>query len=244
MMMTLGIALYGTTVLLPQYLQTLMGYTAQQSGMALSPGGLVVMCLMPFVGRMIGKVDSRLMIGFGFTVLAASLFYMTTHLYGGIDFRTAMSLRMFQSVGIAFLFVPINTLVYSGIPPEKNNSVSGIVNLSRNMGGDIGIALVTTLIARRAQVHQSNLASYTNAYEPAFMAKLTGITLALQHTGASATQAARQATAILYRQLVQQATTLAYIDTLKVLAVGTLAMIPLLLLTQRAKPSGGAPAAH
>jgi DHA2 family multidrug resistance protein len=243
MMLTLGMALYGTTVLLPQYLQVLMGYTAQQSGMALSPGGLVVICLLPFVGRMIGKVDARLMIGFGFAVLSTSLFYMTTHLYGGIDFTTAVKLRCFQSVGLAFLFVPINTLTYAGVPPEKNNSVSGIVNLSRNMGGDVGIALVTALIARRSQMHQNTLVDHTNAYNPAFMSKLNGIALALQHTGATANEAAKRALAIVYRQTVQQATTLAYLDTLEVFAIGTLMMIPLLLLTRKAA-TGGAPAAH
>ena len=155
MMLTLGVALFGSTVLLPQYLQVFMGYTAQQSGMALSPGGFVVILLLPFVGFMVSRVDARYMIGFGFLALSSALFFMTRHLYGGIDFRTAVELRVIQSIGLPFLFIPINTLVYAGVPPEKNNAVSGIVNLSRNMGGDIGIAAVTTLIARRSQFHQS-----------------------------------------------------------------------------------------
>ncbi len=134
---------------------------------------------------MIGKVDSRYMIAFGFLVVSASMFFMTTHLYQGMDFKTAVELRCFQSVGLAFLFVPINTLVYADIPPEKNNAVSGIVNLSRNMGGDIGIAMVTTLIARRSQLHQSTLSSHTTGYDQAFTARLRAIAAGLEHSGAS-----------------------------------------------------------
>jgi DHA2 family multidrug resistance protein len=243
MMLTLGISLYGSTVLLPTYMQTIMHYTAMQSGMALSPGGFLIICMLPMVGMLISRVDPRYMIAFGFVVLSASLFYMTSHLYEGIDFREAVFLRMFQSVGMAFLFVPINTLSYAGVPLEKNNQVSGMVNLSRNMGGDIGIAFVTTFIARRSQFHQANLSSYTNNYNPAFTAKLGAIARGMEHAGATSVDAAKRATAALYGQLVQQATTLAYLDTLRVLAFATALMIPLLLLTQKGK-AGGAPMGH
>jgi DHA2 family multidrug resistance protein len=243
MMLVLGIALFGTTVLLPQYTQVLMGYTAEQAGMALSPGGFVVILLLPFVGTLVSKVDPRYLIAVGFSVLSASMFYMTTHLYQGIDFKTAVLLRVYQSVGIAFLFVPINALVYTGVPLEKNNAVSGIVNLSRNMGGDVGIAFVTTFIARRAQKHQMDLSAHTNHYSAPFEARLNALSTAIQHAGASAGDALHRATAALYGQLVQQAMTLAYIDVLKVLAIGTALMVPLLALTQ--KPTGGpAPAGH
>jgi DHA2 family multidrug resistance protein len=243
MMLTLGISLFGTTVLLPQYTQVLMGYTAEQAGMALSPGGFVVILLLPLVGTLVSKTDPRYLIAFGFTVLSASMFFMTTHLYQGIDFKMAVLLRVYQSVGMAFLFVPINQLVYSGVPLEKNNSVSGIVNLSRNMGGDIGIAFVTTFIARRAQKHQVDLSAHTNHFSPAFEARLNGLAASIEHAGASAGDAMHRATAALYGQLVQQAMTLAYIDVLKVLAIGTACMVPLLALTQ--KPKGGpAPAGH
>ena len=243
MMLVLGISLFGTTVLLPQYTQVLMGYTAEQAGMALSPGGFVVILLLPLVGTLVSKADVRYLIAFGFTVLSASMFYMTTHLYQGIDFKTAVLLRVYQSVGIAFLFVPINSLVYAGVPLEKNNSVSGIVNLSRNMGGDVGIAFVTTFIARRSQKHQVDLSAHTTHYSAAFEAKLNGIAAAIEHTGTSAADAMHKATAALYGQLVQQSMTLAYIDVLQVLAIGTAFMVPLLALTQ--KPAGGpTPAGH
>ena len=124
-------------------------------------------------------MNPRILIGFGFATLSASLFYMTRHLYPGIDFRTALELRAFQSVGLAFLFVPINTLIYEGIPPEKNNQVSGIVNLARNMGGDIGIAFVTTMAARRTQFHQARLTDHTSRYDHLFAGMLDAVTRSL-----------------------------------------------------------------
>jgi DHA2 family multidrug resistance protein len=244
MMFTLGIVLFGTTVLLPQYTQVLMGYSAQQAGMALSAGGFVVIMLLPFVGRAVGKVDPRWLIAFGFTASSAALFYMTTHLNQGMDFRQATMLRVYQSVGLAFLFVPINTLVYNGVPPEKNNAVSGIVNLSRNMGGDVGIAFVTTFLARRSQAHEAILAAHTSSFDPPFQSRLTQLTAGFQHSGASATTAAHKALGALYGQFVQQATTLAYIDVLEVMGVATALMVPLLFLTQKPKGGGPAPGGH
>ena len=230
MMLALGVVLYGSTVLLPQYLQIVMGYSAQQAGMVLSPGGLVVLVLLPLVGALTPRVNPRLLIAFGFAMLSASMFYMTRHIYPGIDFRTALELRAYQSVGLAFLFVPINTLIYEGIPPEKNNQVSGIVNLARNMGGDIGIAFVTAMTARRAQFHQARLTDHTSRYDHPFVGMLDAVTRALQHAGVSSTAAAHRALAVLYHQTILQATTLAYLDVLRVFALMTALMIPFLWL--------------
>ncbi len=240
MMFMLGMALFGSTVLLPQYMQVLMGYTAERAGMALSPGGFVVILLLPFVGRLVSKVDPRFLITFGFFVLSMSMFYMTRHLYQGIDFTHAMLLRVYQSAGLAFLFVPINQVVFSSVPPEKNNAVSGIVNLSRNMGGDVGIAFVTTFVARRTQWHQTALAAHTTAYDAPLMARLNAIARSLEHAGTAAPDAAHRAMAIVYRQLTVQATTLAYLDVLHVLAVGALLMIPVLFLTRRVRVGAAA----
>jgi DHA2 family multidrug resistance protein len=244
MMLTLGVALFGSTVLLPQYMQVIMGYSAQQSGMALSPGGFVVILLLPIVGVLVSRVDTRLLIGFGFVVLSLSLFYMAGHLYEGIDFRTAIKLRVIQSIGMPFLFIPINTLVYADVPPEKNNTVSGIVNLSRNMGGDIGIAFVTTLVARRVQFHQDRLVGHTNNYDAGFVSRLAGLERALEHAGSSSSEAARKALSVIYRQVQQQALTLAYLDAIKMLAIATAAMIPLLLLTRRPRRAGAPAGGH
>jgi DHA2 family multidrug resistance protein len=235
MMMTLGLVLFGSTVLLPQYLQLIMGYSAQQAGMALSPGGFVIILLLPFVGRLISKVDARWMLTFGFGLLSFSLLYMQSHLYPGIDFATAVKLRIYQSVGLAFLFVPINTVVYADIPPEKNNAVSGIINLSRNMGGDIGIALVTTLLARRSQLHQVQLTQHTSYFSEAFATSLKGMARTFERAGASPNDAAHRALAFMYRQVGLQATTLAYLDALQLLGIFSLLMLPLVFLIKRSK---------
>jgi MFS transporter, DHA2 family, multidrug resistance protein len=242
MMLVLGITLYGTTVLLPQYLQVWMGWSAQDAGMVLSPGGVTVICLMPLVGRLVSKVDARYLIAFGFAALSVALYHMAHTIYPGIDFRTAVLLRIYQSVGIAFLFVPINTVAYTGIPPSKNNQVSGIINLARNMGGDIGIAMVTTLIARRSQRHQAELIANVHPGDPHLLERLQGIAQALQHAGISATQSTKLAMAAVYRQVIVQAQTLAYLDVLFVFAVFAAVMVPLVLLTRRA--AGGPAVAH
>ena len=242
MMLVLGMSLYGSTVLLPQYLQVWMGYSAMDAGMALSPGALVFVCLMPIVGPLVSRYDARYLIAFGFTVLALALYHMSRTLYPGIDFSTAVWLRIYVTIGMAFLFVPINTVVYAGVAPSKNNAVAGIVNLSRNMGGDIGIAMVTTLIARRSQVHQERIATHVAGGAQVFAAKLSAITQAFERAGMSSVQATRSAYAAIYRQVIQQAQTLAYLDTLFVFACVAALMVPLVLLTKSAR--GRAAAGH
>jgi DHA2 family multidrug resistance protein len=198
---------------------------------------------LPLVGRLVSKYDPRLLIAFGFAVLSLSLFHMAYTIYPGIDFRTATMLRVYQSVGMAFLFVPINTVAYAGVPSSKNNQVAGIVNLARNMGGDIGIALVTTLIARRSQVHQANLASHLDAGNNSLTARVAGISRALEHVGSSSVEATRQAYGLIYRQLIQQAQTLAYQDVLFILGCFTAAMIPTVVLARRVR-GGRTASAH
>lgn len=133
-----GFTLYGSTVLFPIYLQTLMGYTALLSGLVLSPGGLMVVLMMPIVGRLIQKVEARWLVVFGVTVVSLSLFHMA-HFSLDIDFKTAMMARVWQSLGLAFLFVPISTVAFYYMPKAKINNATGIMNLARNMGGALAL---------------------------------------------------------------------------------------------------------
>jgi DHA2 family multidrug resistance protein len=246
LMLAVGWLLYAPTVLLPLFEQTLMGYSAQQAGETLSVGGVVLIFLMPIVGVLVARLDARWLVAFGATLLGLSMWWMTRNLYVGIDFRTAVLLRVYQVVGFAFLFVPINTLVYYGVPPEKNNAVAGILNLGRNMGGSLGIAFVTTIIARRSQSHQVMLAEHTNA--PAFRAQVAAIARSLEHSGTGSVDAASRALAIAYRQLQLQATQLAFLDALHLLTFGAILMLPLLFFVRAPKPaismSGEARAKH
>jgi DHA2 family multidrug resistance protein len=228
---------------LPQFTQTQLGYTAQLAGEALAPGGFVIMLLMPVVGVLIAKVDARKLIAFGFVATALGLYYTGQRLSTTISFGTASALRVYQAFGIAFLFVPINTVSYVGVPKEKNNEVSGLINLARNLGGDIGIATFTALLAHRSQIHQANLATHTTRYNRTLVAQLDAITSALVHTGATAQQAARKAVGMLGGTLLAQATTLAYIDVVRVFAALCVLVVPLVLLMRKNDPRAASAAA-
>ena len=234
MMFMLGAALYGATVLIPQLLQTLMGYTAQQAGMVLSPGGLVIIATMPLIGRLLGKMDGRWLIVFGFSSIAAALFYMTNWTLD-IDFRTAMMYRLYQAVGMGFLFVPIQTLCYVGIPQEKNNNVSGMTNLARNLGGSIGISSISVIVSRRAQYHQSILSAHTSQYDAPYQQSLSGLTQTFQTLGNDAAHATQMAHQMLYGAMQRQAAMLGYIDAIFVFACICLVMSPAAFLMQKSK---------
>jgi len=239
MMFMLGASLYGATVLIPQLLQTLMGYTAQQAGMVLSPGGLVIIATMPLIGRLLGKMDGRWLIVFGFTATGLALFHMANWTLD-IDFRTAMMYRVYQAVGMGFLFVPIQTLCYVGIPQEKNNNVSGMTNLARNLGGSLGISAIAVIVSRRAQYHQSVLSAHTSQYDPAFQQSVAGLTQTFHTLGSDMTHATQMAHQMLYGAMQRQAAMLGYIDAITIFGLIAIMMVPAAFLMQ--KPVKGAKA--
>jgi len=244
MMFMLGLALFGGTVLLPQLVQTLMGYTAEQAGEVLSPGAIVIILMLPFIGMIVGKMDARKLIALGWTVAALAMFYMTATMNLGMSFREVILLRVYQMTGVAFLFVPIQTMCYVGIPPGKNNNVSGMTNLARNIGGSVGISVVTTLLARRGQYHQSVLAAHTSQYDPAFQAAVSGTAQTLRASGVQAVQATQMAYDRIYGAMQAQASMLAYLDTIWIFAIAALLMAPLAFLMRRPKPGAGPAALH
>jgi DHA2 family multidrug resistance protein len=242
MMFMLGFALLGSTLLLPLFMQTLLGYTAERAGMALSPGGFTIMLLMPLVGFLLTRFDARRLMAFGLVVLSFSLFHMTGFDLN-LDFRSIVFARMIQSVGMAFLFVPINTAAYAYLPREKNNAASGLMNLARNIGGSVGISVVTTMLARRAQYHQHELSDHLSAANPKFRGLLQGTARAFQARGFSPPDAVHKAYGVVQGTVVRQATMLAYIDNFWILGVAILAMIPL-VFTMKRPASGGSPPVH
>jgi DHA2 family multidrug resistance protein len=243
MMFMLGAALFGATVLLPQMLQTLMGYSAQQAGMVLSPGAIVLIVLLPLIGKVISKVDARYLIAFGFFAASMALFHMTI-VNQDMDFRTIVMLRVYQMVGVAFLFVPIQTMTYVGIPMEKNNNVSGMVNLARNLGGSIGIAGLETILERRTQFHQTSLSAHTSQMDNAFQSSVAAITQTFTQAGYDAATAAQMAYTRVYGMLQAQASWLAYIDTIWNYALGCLAVVPLAFFMKRPTRGAGPGAIH
>jgi DHA2 family multidrug resistance protein len=243
MMFMLGLALFGSTVLIPQLLQSLLGYTAAEAGMVLSPGGLVVLFCMPVVGIMVSKLDARYLIAFGFGVSALALYHMTS-LDLNISFGEAVKYRMFQALGLAFLFVPINTMSYVGVPREKNNAVSGMTNLFRNIGGSVGISLVETLLSRRSQFHENRLSSNFSNYSEPFRSTAKGLAQTLVTRGTNPVDATQQAYGQLYRGLSAQASALAYIDTIWVFAGVCLVMVPIAFLMKKNVPGAGPKGSH
>jgi MFS transporter, DHA2 family, multidrug resistance protein len=225
-------------LLLPLFMQTMLGYTAQQAGLALMPGGFAIMALLPLVGFLLSRYSPRWLLVFGLVVLSASLFHMTSFNLQ-MDFRMTVTARLLQAIGMAFLFVPINTAAYAFLPREKNNAASGLMNLARNIGGSVGISLVTTMLDRRTQVHLTNLAQNLSAANPAMLAMLRGAANAMQARGASATEATQQAYALIQSTVQRQATMLAYIDCFWFLGVAILCMVPAVFLMKKSKPGGG-----
>jgi DHA2 family multidrug resistance protein len=239
-MFMVGVILLGSTVLIPQYLQLVMGYSATDAGMALSPGGLLVMGMLPFVGLLLAKVEARWLIGVGLAITSLALIHMTTFdIY--IDYRYAMLARCFQAAGLAFLFVPINTAAYAFVPPKKNNAASGLINLARNIGGSVGISLVTTILDRRAQLHRTRLSENATPLNPRFNQAINGIQgVFRQHGNGSGGNGPY---ALLVRTLQRQAETLSYIDCFWLLGVAFACMIPLIFLMRKQRP-GRAATAH
>jgi MFS transporter, DHA2 family, multidrug resistance protein len=172
---------------------------------------------------------------FGLSMLSFSLFHMTTFDLGA-DFRALTIARVYQALGLAFLFVPINTAAYSSLPRDKNNAASGLMNLARNIGGSVGISVVTTGLARRAQFHQVRLVENLNAANPQFRATLHGLTNTFSGSGPGASQ--QQAYAMIQSNVIRQATMLAYIDNFWVLGIVIFCLIPLVFLIKKVKKGG------
>jgi len=239
MMFILGIMLFSSLVMMPQFLQTLMGYTAESAGLVLSGGALVLLFLMPVAGAIVGKFQARYIIGFGWLALSLGMFYSTQQLDLDISFRSASFLRVGQVFGLAFLFVPINIVSFVGMPAEKSNSIAGLVNFMRNIGSSIGTSMVTTLIARRSQFHQVNLVANTSPGQPTFMRSVEALAAHLSASGLDAAQATNQAYARVYQEVIGQATTLAYIDTFWVLCIGAAIMFVLSFALKKNHPGAG-----
>src|SRR5277367_5762039 len=240
-MFFLGFVLYSSTVLIPQLLQSLLGFSAEKAGLALSPGGAVIMCMMPIVGILVSRVDSRWLITVGCTVSALSLFVMAGWNLS-LDYRHAVMGRMMQSFGLAFLFIPINVAAFSSVPKEQTNMGTGIINLARNVGASVGIATVTTMLERRTQFHQSHLVESVNSLNPALLKMTNGNTARLISYGSNASHAAMQAKGMVYNLVQRQSAMLAFIDNFKMLGVVFLAVIPVLLLMRKPRvPAGGVP---
>jgi len=238
LMLMLGFMLLGSTYLIPAFTQSLMGYRALDAGLVLTPGGVVMIALLPFVGRSINRVDLRVLIAIGLVIGGLSLLWMT-NFYLGISFDWLMLARMVQAASLAFLFIPINTLAFRDVPRDKTNNASALINLARNFGGSIGISVASTLLTRREQFHQSRIVGLMQGMNPAYPDYAHHLAAALGSTPDS-----QVTLAAIYQSVVQQATLLSYLDDFKLLGLFFLALLPLLLWVRPGKGGGPAAAMH
>ena len=237
-MLVLGFVLYASTALVPLFLQTLLGYTALMSGLVLSPGGLVMVVCLPVVGILVRKYQPRWLVIFGVVVTSLALFRMARFTLG-IDYSTAVWARMEQSMGLAFLFVPISATAFAYIPKERTSYATGLFNLARNIGGSSGIATATTLLARRAQYHQSVMVGHLTQFDFRYREAVAGAAATLRAGGSTAPDAAVQAQGMIYGTMVRQSNMLAFADAFWVMGALFLLIIPLMLLIKKVRPSTG-----
>ncbi len=233
LMTTLGAVLYGTTAALPIFLQTLMGYPALESGLALSPRGVGAFIMTFIVGQLVGRIRNRILIGTGFILLAASSFWL-----GNINLQIGLWNVIWPSVlngiAISFIFTPLTTTAMGYLRQDQMANATGIYNLMRNLGGSFGIALVSTLVLRRAQVHQNLMVAHLTPYDPVYLERLASATQALTPQSGPVL-AHSQAQALLYNGLQGQATLWAFVENFRLFGVFCICCIPLVLLFKKVK---------
>jgi MFS transporter, DHA2 family, multidrug resistance protein len=217
MMLMVGAASFSTTVLVPQYLQNLMGYTAEKAGMVLSLAAVLLLIELPVVGQLTARIQARYLIAFGWAMLTLAMFYSTRRLDLEMSFSSASWLRIAQYLPMGFIFIPATMVAYIGLPQEKSNAIAGLINFVRNIGASAGTSAVTTILARRSQVHQVMLSNYTAMGDRMFQSTSRGLTGSMQN--AMGADARRHAYGSLYRSMISQASTLSYIDAFWLLGV-------------------------
>lgn len=216
-----GFVLYGTNVILPLMLQSYYGYDATLAGLVLSPGGLILLVLMPLCGKLIGKFQARFLIMIGFALSAAGMVHSMSF-NPQTDFHTFQWIRVAQVCGLPFLFISVSTLAFSTIPKEKSNKASALYALSRNIGGSVGIAVVTTYAVRQQQVHQNFLSEHLIPGHAPFENLL--------QKAVTVTKDMDQGMVKIYQMLQKQAALKAYIDTFELLGWIMVALIIFTLL--------------
>jgi DHA2 family multidrug resistance protein len=231
-------SLFGTIVLLPIFLQTLMGYTSTLAGVVLAPGGVATLLAMPVVGRLLHKYNPKFFIMTGIFITAYSTLLMARFTMG-VDFPTVLWPRFMMGLGMGMLFIPLTTLTISGIKKENMGNATAIYNLVRNIGGSIGIAIVTTMVNRRSQFHQMRLVDNLTPYDPVYFLRAQQGANLLQQSGLDPSSANHGALGIIYQNMLRQASMLAFDDVFFMLAMMVLVLIPLVLFMKKSEEESG-----
>ena len=239
----MGSILYASAVIIPQFTQQVLGYSATLAGLVLSPGGVAVIFLIPIVGRLMKVVQTRFIIGLGFTIMGFALLY-SSKLVPNIDFGTLVKMRMFQTAALAFLFVPISTVTYMTLPQRLNGDGAALFSMFRNVFGSIGISLSTAVVTQRAQVHQAYLSQWMSPSNQPYDALVNAYQRTIAAMGQPADIAHTLAITRIYRLFQQQASVLAYGDIFFFCALIAFFVVPFCFLISAKKALGGAGPAH
>ncbi|HZL34890.1 MAG TPA: DHA2 family efflux MFS transporter permease subunit [Tepidisphaeraceae bacterium] len=222
LMFIMGFILTATTVMLPQFVQQMLGYNATTAGLILMPGGFILMLMFPVAGALSNKVQPKYLMAIGLLITAAAMFHLAGF-NNQVSFNHLAWARVYQCVGLPFFFVPINTVAYGDLPPGKSNNASALLNLMRNLGGSVGISVAVLLLERRAQLHQNRLGSHLSLFDAPFLSHFHAL------------GGGRIALARIYGELQTQAVMLAYIDVFKIMAIGCLVVLALVMMLRKVK---------
>jgi MFS transporter, DHA2 family, multidrug resistance protein len=232
LMTTLGFVLYGSLVLLPIMLQTLLGYPSLQAGIAMAPRGMGSLIGMPLIGLLIGKIDPRKMVAFGLIVGAITLFWL-----GQLNLNTGywdvFWPQFFQGFGLSALFVPLTTISMDPIPRERMGNATSLFNLMRNLGGSIGIATTGTLLARKQQEYINIMGSHVTAYSPAAQSWMESVRQGFIATGSDPVTATQRAYAAVFGVVQRQASMVSFVHVFRLLGIIFLLLLPLVMLMKR-----------
>ena len=242
-MFFVGFCLYSSIMLIPLFLQTLMGYDATLAGMVLAPGGLATLLTMPFVGAIIQRYDGRKVVFTGLIIGSTAMFLMQGFTLDA-SYWDFVWPRVVLGVGLAMIFVPLSTVTLSTIPREEMGNATGIYNLLRNMGGSVGIAIAATLLARYAQSYQATLVDSVNPLNPVFQQKYAALRQAAIARGMDAVSADKSSLAIIYGMVRRQAGMLAYNHIFWIVGLTFLCIIPLLLILRKPRHLAQTPGVH
>jgi DHA2 family multidrug resistance protein len=239
LMTVLGFVLYGSTVLIPLWLQTLMGYSALEAGMAMLPRGLGSFLFMPIVGILMSKIEPRKLLAAGLIICGYSL-YMLSRLNLNAGYWDIFWPQLLQGTSMGLLFVPLTTVTNDPIPRQEMGNATSLFNLMRNIGASIGIASVTTLVARHTQSHTNDLTQFISSLNPASRATFEGMKNMFMSRGMDATTAGNQAYAAMFGMVQQQAAMMSYLDAFFLLSILFISMLPLILIMKRPTKQGAA----
>ncbi|HEX5411279.1 MAG TPA: DHA2 family efflux MFS transporter permease subunit [Terriglobia bacterium] len=243
LMTVLGFVLYGSLVILPIFLQTILGYPALQAGVAMFPRGLGSFIAMPIIGIIMSRFDPRKLLVIGLIACSASLVLLGT-LNLNVGYWQIFWAQFLQGLSLGFLFVPLTTVTMDPIPNEKMGNATSIFNLMRNIGGSMGIALSTTIVARSSQRYTNFLGRSVNPYSPQTQSVFESLRSYFMSSGADAVTATHRAYAAMFGMVQRQASMLSFNHTYLFLAILFILVMPAVFLMRRPKTRGGGMAAH